>query len=144
MMARRISGATFARSLTALLILQGAGFADAQDDPVWLHCQLDGGRTVCTKNEPLALSSIQDRYLVPYRMPQPEFPPRLRNLGLEGCVIVGFSVDQAGRTADVEILQTVHEGRFDVAARSTVEQYRFHPLQSPFQSIAVRVCFALR
>ena len=145
MISRRIAGKKAACALIAVCFLQGAGYAadaDAQDVSVWLLCQFQGGNISCTRNQPI--TQVQGRHLVPIRMPPPEFPQHLRNRGLEGCVTVGFSVVEAGQTTDIKVLQTMHQGQFDAAAQSAVRQYRFHPLQNPVESVAVRVCFSLR
>lgn len=125
--------------LAAALLAQGMGHAAEQ--PVWLSCRLGGDGVACTENQPIG--QFQDQWLVPYHRPQPQYPRRLMNQGQEGCALIGFTVTEQGRTANIQTLQSEVAERLAATAVEAVEQYRFHSLKAEVQGVAVRLCFSL-
>ena len=64
-------------------------------------------------------------------MPQPYYPEFLRKNGVEGEVVVRFTVDEAGRPdiSSFEVIRSPHDGLTD-AVRRTVKTMRFEPALS--------------
>ena len=69
--------------------------------------------------------------------------PHLRNQGLEGCALIGFTVTKQGRTTDIHRLESEAAEQFAAAAKDAVKRYRFHPLKAAAKGVAVRLCFSL-
>jgi TonB family protein len=67
----------------------------------------------------------------PVRMPQPEYPRDALRRQIEGEVVIAFSVNEAGRPTDVEILDAVPRGTFERGVLRTVETWRFEPVNGP-------------
>lgn len=57
----------------------------------------------------------------------PEYPRIARMKGVEGWVLVGYTVSEIGRPEDVTIIDTSIEGYFEDAAARAVRLYRFEP-----------------
>jgi len=57
----------------------------------------------------------------------PAYPTHARNEGIEGYVLVEFSVDTHGRTFDCVILESVPAGIFDDAVTRAIQKWRFTP-----------------
>ena len=89
------------------------------------------------------MGQFQDQWLVPWHRPQPEYPLRLRDRGVEGCALIGFRVTEQGTTTDIQTLQSEVTEPFVAAAAEAVEEYRFHPLKAEVKGVAVRLCFSL-
>ena len=65
--------------------------------------------------------------LLERRAPEPVYPMRARELGIEGWVMLGFSVDADGEVVNSSIrtLQEQPEGFFESSARRAVRRLRF-------------------
>jgi periplasmic protein TonB len=55
----------------------------------------------------------------------PEYPFQARRRGIEGHVLVAFTIGLDGRTADTEILEAKPPGVFDETVRRAVQEWRF-------------------
>lgn len=67
-----------------------------------------------------------DQVLVAIVRPQPHYPPTLAERGVEGYVIVGYSVSVSGTTENIVVVESSHPG-FERAAKRAVERSRFRP-----------------
>lgn len=70
---------------------------------------------------------IQFRELLPMRHITPPYPETARVQGIEGYVIVNFTVTIAGEIANLEIIESVPSGVFDETALSAASRLRFQP-----------------
>jgi TonB family protein len=78
----------------------------------------------------------------------PVYPELAERRGQEGWVDLEFTIDTAGRVADVVVGASEPPGRFDAAAAAAVTQYRYAPFNAdgrPYSRRArLRVRFTLR
>lgn len=58
---------------------------------------------------------------------QPVYPARAVKQGVEGYVLVEFTIDRLGRVVDVRIVDAKPAGMFDRAALKAVERFRYKP-----------------
>lgn len=56
-----------------------------------------------------------------------QYPPRLRDRGVEGYVLFSVLVDAGGNVARTKILESKPPGVFDEAAREAIKGWRFQP-----------------
>lgn len=68
-----------------------------------------------------------DRKPVRISMPDYQYPPSLDGSGMSGTVIVGFTVTENGRAADVVIKSSVPAGVFDEAALAAIRTSKWEP-----------------
>ena len=64
-------------------------------------------------------------YLMIKQIP-PKYPSSLFSRGLEGCVLVGYTITQEGKTADHEVIWSTDK-RFDKAAFKSSKSFIFSP-----------------
>lgn len=57
----------------------------------------------------------------------PVYPTRAAERGIEGHVLVEFTIDKLGRVVDVSIVDADPRGVFDRAALKAVERFRYKP-----------------
>lgn len=58
---------------------------------------------------------------------RPVYPQSAVNRGIEGYVLVQFTIDTLGRVTDVEVLESSPRGVFERAAVQAVERFRYKP-----------------
>lgn len=58
----------------------------------------------------------------------PVYPQRLKERGVQGWVLLQFSVDELGRVRDVVVLDGKPRGAFDRAATDAVQRFKYKPL----------------
>jgi len=69
----------------------------------------------------------------------PTYPSAARSRGIEGIVVVEFSVDATGRTRDSVVVEAEPEGVFEDTVLRAVRQWRFSPaLHEDGHTVAVR------
>jgi protein TonB len=61
----------------------------------------------------------------PLKARPPNYPWRARKLGLEGFVVLEFSVDSAGQATDVAVLDAMPAGVFEKAASKALSKWKF-------------------
>lgn len=66
---------------------------------------------------------------VPVSTPAPEYPRAAAVAGVEGKVLVEFTINAQGRTEDIDILSAEPRGMFERAAQRAVADWRFQPYQ---------------
>lgn len=69
---------------------------------------------------------VSDGPLVSLVRVEPSYPPRAMKLGLEGHVVLEFTVRPDGTTADHRVLESSHR-LFEPAAVRAAERFRFKP-----------------
>lgn len=92
-----------------------AGFDFSAD--VAADVSLDGG---------LALESGDGEYL-PIVKVQPVYPRRALQRGIEGYVIVEFTVDRTGAVKDPTVIEAEPQGLFDRAAMDAALKFKYKP-----------------
>lgn len=68
-----------------------------------------------------------DRAEMPLVRIQPEYPPRALSRGIEGWVVVGFTIASTGTTKDVKAVEADPPGVFEQAAVRAVESWKYNP-----------------
>lgn len=74
--------------------------------------------------------------LPPPKMPKakrrsaPKYPPAAERDGIEGAVVVEFSLTPEGRTRDIAVIESTPPGVFDEAAVEAVSSWRFEPISA--------------
>ncbi len=58
---------------------------------------------------------------------QPQYPRRAAERGIEGYVIVSLTVNQAGTTSDIKVVEAKPEGIFERAAIRAAEKFKYKP-----------------
>lgn len=70
---------------------------------------------------------------------RPVYPRNAISRGIEGHVLVQFTIDTVGRVTDVEVLEASPRGVFERAAVQAVERFRYKPRVVNGQPTPVRV-----
>jgi protein TonB len=68
----------------------------------------------------------------------PLYPPEARSRGIEGKVLVEFTVTESGEVQDPVIIEANPPGVFDQTVLETVRRWRFRPKEQNGKPIAVR------
>ncbi len=110
-------------------------------DPTYLSCQVDAERVSCKPSKLLLETQCQD--LVLYQKALPEYPKNQRRRGVQGWVLVGFTVTEQGEVVNPAVVNAQPPRVFDAAALAAVSLYKFHPLTMPLENIAIRIRFSL-
>lgn len=72
-------------------------------------------------------SAPSDTDIVPLVRVSPQYPERARQRGIEGWVLLEFTVTEAGTVKDVVVVDAQPKGYFDRAALKAAERYRYKP-----------------
>lgn len=75
----------------------------------------------------------------PIRQLPPEYPRTARARNIQGGVTLALLVDEAGRVADAQILQSDPPGVFDQAALAAVRTWQFEPAVYQGQPVRLRM-----
>jgi periplasmic protein TonB len=75
----------------------------------------------------MTMSAGSDRDIIPLVRINPDYPPRALSRGLEGYVIVQFTISATGMVKDVIVVEAKPEGIFDEAAVRAVSRWRYNP-----------------
>src|SRR6202012_1225832 len=78
------------------------------------------------KNTGFALSASDGEYL-PIVKVAPMYPESAAERGIEGYVLLGFTVTGTGATADPVVIESQPSGIFDDAARKAVLKFKYKP-----------------
>jgi protein TonB len=68
-----------------------------------------------------------DRDVMPLVRINPEYPPRAQTRGIEGWVIVQFTITPAGTVKDAKVVDGEPKGTFDDAAVKAVSGWKYNP-----------------
>jgi len=75
----------------------------------------------------MTMTAGSDRDIIPLVRINPEYPPRALSRGIEGYVIVQFTITATGLVRDVTVVDAKPKGMFDQAAVRAVERWRYNP-----------------
>jgi len=92
-----------------------------------------GGGGVAIANQELQAEVFEegevDQEAIPQLTPPPQYPPRARELAIEGMVIVEFIVGADGTITDIEKITAPHPS-FKKTVRQTLMKWKFKPAQN--------------
>lgn len=88
------------------------------------------------------------RMPIPFLTPAPEYPHRALARGVEGWVLVSFTIAASGAVADPSVVDADPPGVFDAAALRAVMRYRYRPqivagVPTPTPGMLLRIHFEL-
>ena len=88
------------------------------------------------------------RMPIPFLTPAPEYPQRALARGVEGWVLVSFTIAATGAVADPVVVDADPPGVFDAAALRAVMRYRYRPqivagVPTPTPGMLLRIHFEL-
>lgn len=75
----------------------------------------------------VSLSAGSDTDVVPLVRIPPQYPPRAASRGIEGWVIVQFTITETGAVKDPKVVDAEPEGIFDEAALRSIVRWRYNP-----------------
>jgi protein TonB len=75
----------------------------------------------------MTMSAGSDRDIMPLVRINPDYPPRALSRGIEGYVIVQFTISATGSVKDLIVVEAKPEGIFDEAAMRAVARWRYNP-----------------
>jgi periplasmic protein TonB len=75
----------------------------------------------------MTMSAGSDRDIIPLVRINPDYPPRALSRGIEGYVIVQFTITATGMVRDVIVVDAKPKGLFDDAAVRAVGRWRYNP-----------------
>jgi len=81
---------------------------------------------------------VSEGDLLPIMVVAPEYPQRMLSRGVEGWVIVEFSVDKLGRVVDPKIIDAYPSSGFNQSALSAVLRYKYKPRVVNGSAVMVR------
>lgn len=84
-----------------------------------------------------AAGKLQSKPMKVVHRPAPHYPRRARRRGIEGDVVVGFTVTSSGGVEQVRVIEAVPKGYFEDAALEAARQFRFSPAVVGGEVIAV-------
>jgi len=75
----------------------------------------------------MSMSAGSDRDVIPLVRINPDYPPRAQTRGIEGYVIVQFTITATGTVKDAIIVEAQPKGMFDDAALKAIARWRYNP-----------------
>ena len=75
----------------------------------------------------LSMSAGSDRDVIPLVRINPDYPPRAQTRGIEGYVIVQFTITATGTVKDAIVVEAQPRGMFDDAALKAIARWRYNP-----------------
>jgi protein TonB len=68
-----------------------------------------------------------DRDTMPLVRINPDYPPRAQSRGIEGWVLVEFTITAAGTVRDARVIDSSPKGYFEDAALKAIARWRYNP-----------------
>lgn len=68
-----------------------------------------------------------DRDIMPLVRINPDYPPRAQNRGIEGWVLMQFTITAAGTVRDPKVINASPKGYFEEAALKAISRWRYNP-----------------
>jgi protein TonB len=68
-----------------------------------------------------------DRDTMPLVRINPDYPPRAQSRGIEGWVLIEFTITAAGTVRDARVVQASPKGYFEDAALKAIARWRYNP-----------------
>lgn len=92
--------------------------------------------------------ATESRLAIPLLRQAPDYPQRLRARGVEGWVVVSFTITETGATADAVVIESSPPGAFDAAALRAIARYKYHPQliagrPVPMPGMTLRIVFEM-
>jgi len=75
----------------------------------------------------MQMSAGSDRDVIPLVRINPDYPPRAQTRGIEGYVIVQFTITATGTVKDPIVVEAKPENMFDDAALKAIARWRYNP-----------------
>lgn len=69
-----------------------------------------------------------DRDVMPLVRVNPEYPPRAQSRGIQGWVLMQFTISAAGTVKDAKVVEADPKGVFDDAALKAVARWKYAPM----------------
>jgi len=69
-----------------------------------------------------------DRDVMPLVRVNPEYPPRAQSRGIQGWVLIQFTISAAGAVKDARVVDAEPKGVFDDAALKAVARWKYNPM----------------
>ena len=67
----------------------------------------------------------------------PVYPKKAAKAGIDGWAVIRYSIDEQGRTRNLEVVETGGDSAFGRAAKEAVKKWRFEPARQDGTPIAV-------
>jgi TonB family protein len=128
--------------LASIVLSAAAGSATAQNavtDRAAIARPAIGARSA-----PRPPTSTEMRIPKAIQRGNPEYPPAALRKGIEGSVLLEFSVDADGRVVAPRVIDTTPPGVFERAALDAVSHWSYQPLGVETKGIQVRLTFRKR
>lgn len=68
-----------------------------------------------------------DRDIMPLVRINPDYPPRAQNRGVEGWVLLQFTITAAGTVRDPKVINSSPKGYFEESALKAISRWRYNP-----------------
>jgi protein TonB len=68
-----------------------------------------------------------DRDIMPLVRINPDYPPRAQSRGIEGWVLIQFTITAAGTVRDAKVIDASPKGYFEDAALKAIARWRYNP-----------------
>ena len=75
----------------------------------------------------MKISAGSDRDIVPLVRIPPEYPSRAQQRGIEGWVLLEFTISPSGTVADPKVIDADPKGIFDDAALKAIARWKYNP-----------------
>ncbi len=99
-----------------------------------------GGAALVAWNTGLFDGEIE---IAPIERVNPNYPQEAVNKGLEGDVVLRFSVEPDGTTSNIQIVNSVHNGVFDQSAKNALSQWIYTAPNEKVEGLEVALTFSL-
>lgn len=104
-----------------------------------------GGFDLDLQGGPQLGAAVSDREAVPIVRVAPQYPDRANRRGIEGWVLLGFTITETGGVRDPVVLDAEPGGIFNRSALRAVAKFKFHPklvdgtpVEQPNQRISIK------
>lgn len=96
----------------------------------------------------VGLDVSEARMPIPFLTPAPEYPQRALARGVEGSVLVSFTIAETGAVVDATVVDADPPGVFDAAALGAIVRYWYRPqlvggVPTPTPGMLLRIYFEL-
>ena len=75
----------------------------------------------------MKISAGSDRDTIPLVRIPPDYPPRAQQRGIEGWVLIEFTITPSGTVADPKVLDADPKGMFEDAALKAISRWKYNP-----------------
>jgi protein TonB len=86
----------------------------------------------------MKISAGSDRDIVPLVRIPPEYPARAQQRGIEGWVLIEFTITPSGTVQDPKVLDADPKGIFDDAAIKSISRWKYNPKVENGQAVERR------